>query len=230
MSLISTDILLIPFTVVLVPVQKGYRDACGTAVGLDLVGERWALLVVRELLAGPRRFSDLRRELPRASPNALSARLRELGEADVVRQRPMDPPANGQVYELTRWGHDLEPVLVALGDWALRSGHVDPDAHLSLGSVMLTVRTYWSGPEQGDIALRVLDETGRQDVHVRLGDGRATTRHGVAHAPDATITATAHAIVASMGTDGGPGIVAEGDAELVKAFWAGFAIPAPASR
>lgn len=210
------------------PVQKGYRDACGTAVGLDLVGERWALLVVRELLAGPRRFSDLRRELPLASPNALSARLRELTDAEVVRQRPMDLPARGQVYELTRWGRALEPVLVALGDWALRSGHVDPDAHLSLGSVMLTVRTYWSGPERGEIALRVLDQAGSQDVQVRLAGGRATTSHGQATAPDASVTGTAHAIIASLGASSDPGIVMEGDTELVKAFWAGFARPMPA--
>lgn len=207
------------------PIQKGYRDACGTALGLDLIGERWALLVVRELLAGPRRFSDLRRELPLASPNALSSRLRELTETGVLHQRTIEPPGHGQVYELTEWGYDLEPVLAALGDWALRSGRTDPTAHLSLGSVMLTIRTYWAAPEHGTIMLKVKDPIGCQNVHIELRDGRATTRHGSSASPDATIIGTAHAIIASLGNDNDEHVTVEGNSDLVDAFWSGFTFP-----
>lgn len=207
------------------PIQKGYRDACGTALGLDIVGERWALLVVRELLAGPRRFSDLRRELPLASPNALSSRLSELTETGVLCQRAIEPPGHGQVYELTEWGHDLEPVLVALGDWALRSGRTDPAAQLSLGSVMLTIRTYWAGAEQGVIALRVLDRAGCQNVQLCLRDGRASTCHGSPDSPDAVITGSAHAIIASLGTGSVADIDVAGNTDLVEAFWGGFVMP-----
>ena len=88
----------------------GYTDACRFAHALDLVGGRWALLVVRELLLGPKRFTDLRDGLPHVSPNVLSQRLRELEEAGVVRRRKLPPPAASRVYELTEWGAELEPI------------------------------------------------------------------------------------------------------------------------
>src|ERR1035441_5947714 len=87
--------------------HRTYRDACRFAHALDLIGERWALLVVRELLLGPKRFTDLRAGLPHASPNVLSQRLRELERAGVVLRRKLGPPAGSRVYELTEWGHEL---------------------------------------------------------------------------------------------------------------------------
>src|ERR687888_870608 len=98
---------------------RSYGDGCGIAHALDLVGERWALLVVRELLLGPKRFTDLRAGLPNASPNVLSQRLRELEEATIGRRRRLPPPAGSQVYELTEWGRELEPLVISLGAWAL---------------------------------------------------------------------------------------------------------------
>ena len=85
-------------------VSRTYDDACAAAHALDLVGERWALLVVRELLLGPKRFTDLRAGLPHISPNVLAQRLRELEGAGVVRRRKLPPPAASRVYELTPWG------------------------------------------------------------------------------------------------------------------------------
>ncbi|WP_033345228.1 winged helix-turn-helix transcriptional regulator [Catenuloplanes japonicus] len=117
------------------PTSRSYQDPCGIARALDVVGERWALLVVRELLLGGRRFSDLRRALPRSSSNMLADRLRELERHGVV-HRP-HPPA----YELTAWGRDLEPIVLSLGDWALR--HVPPPSgplHLSPVSILLFLR------------------------------------------------------------------------------------------
>ena len=83
---------------------RTYGEACGIPRALDVVGERWALMIVRELVLGPKRFTDLRTGLPHASPNVLSQRLRELEQAGVVRRRKLPPPAASQVYELTDWG------------------------------------------------------------------------------------------------------------------------------
>jgi DNA-binding HxlR family transcriptional regulator len=101
-------------------VKRSYEDSCGIARALDVVGERWALLVVRELLLGPKRFTDLRAGLPRTGPDMLAARLRDLEDAGVVVQRRLAPPAARTVYELTARGRELEPVLHALGRWGSR--------------------------------------------------------------------------------------------------------------
>ena len=101
--------------------MRTYGDGCGIAHGLDLLGERWALLVVRELLLGPKRFTDLREGLPNVSPNVLSQRLKELEHAGVLQRRVLPPPAASTVYELTDWGRELDAVVVQLGRWGARS-------------------------------------------------------------------------------------------------------------
>lgn len=114
---------------------RSYRDLCGIARALDVIGERWALLVVRELLLGPKRFADLHRGLPGMSQNVLTQRLRELEDAGVLVRRRALPPAAGLVYDLTPHGRDLEPVLLALGRWGSplpprpnSPGELSPDA------------------------------------------------------------------------------------------------------
>src|SRR3954452_5144800 len=96
---------------------RSYDDACGIARALDVIGERWALLVVRELVFGPKRFTDLQAGLRRVSPDVLAQRLRDLEAAGVVARRTLPPPAASRVYELTDRGRELEPVLRALGRW-----------------------------------------------------------------------------------------------------------------
>ena len=91
--------------------RRGYGDACGTAHALELIGERWALLVLRELLLGPRRFSELRADLPAISANVLTQRLKELEGRGLVRRRKLPPPASVQVYEATEWGLETAPVI-----------------------------------------------------------------------------------------------------------------------
>ena len=100
---------------------RRYEDGCATAHALDLLGERWALLVMRELMFGPRRFSDLRASLPALSANVLTQRLEGLEAAGVVRRTRLPPPASVQVYELTEWGREAEPIVLALGRWGARS-------------------------------------------------------------------------------------------------------------
>jgi DNA-binding HxlR family transcriptional regulator len=100
--------------------RRKYDQGCGSAHALDLIGDRWALLVVRELLLGPKRFTDLRDGLPGIGPNVLSQRLKELEEVGVLRRHVLPPPAASAVYELTEWGRELEDVLVQLGRWGAR--------------------------------------------------------------------------------------------------------------
>lgn len=123
------------------PTSRSYRDACGIARALDVVGERWALLVVRELLLGPQRFSDLRRALPGASSNLVADRLRELDARGVVHRRKLAPPAGSWVYELTQWGRELEPIVLALGSWGVRVPLPPAPTTLSATSVLLFLRT-----------------------------------------------------------------------------------------
>ena len=120
---------------------RTYGDPCGIARALDVVGERWALLVVRELLLGPKRFTDLRAGLPNLSPDVLSQRLRELEADGLVTRRRLPPPAGSKVYELTERGLELEPVILALGRWGT-SVPFPPDGHeLGPDSTILALKT-----------------------------------------------------------------------------------------
>jgi DNA-binding HxlR family transcriptional regulator len=121
------------------PTSRSYGDICPIARALDVIGERWALLVVRELLLGPQRFSDLRRALPGASSNMLTDRLRELEGHAVLRRRTLPPPAGSSVYELTERGRELEPVLDALGAWG-RAESPLANGSLSATSALLFLR------------------------------------------------------------------------------------------
>src|ERR1700712_4282179 len=119
--------------------RRDYFDGCGAAHALDLVGERWALLVVRELVLGPKRFTDLQTGLPGASPDVLTQRLKELTGAGVTRRRRLPPPAASWVYELTEWGADLGPVLLGLARWSSRSPGMRYDAPLGTDSLLLSL-------------------------------------------------------------------------------------------
>lgn len=121
------------------PTSRSYRDSCGIARALDLVGERWALLVIRELILAPQRFSELRQALPHISSNLLADRLRELEHNGVIRHR--QAPAEGpRLYELTEWGRKLEPMLLALGDWGIDAPQPPEPTALSATSVLIFLR------------------------------------------------------------------------------------------
>src|SRR3982074_3520190 len=124
--------------------KRSYDDGCAGAHALDLIGERWALLIVRELLLGPKRFTDLRAGMPGASADILAQRLRELTESGVVRRKRLPPPAGSDVYELTEWGADLEPVVTLLGQWGSRSASLNPAADSSVDSLVLSLRALFN--------------------------------------------------------------------------------------
>jgi DNA-binding HxlR family transcriptional regulator len=172
---------------VLVATTRTYGDGCAIAHGLDLVGERWALLVVRELLLGPKRFTDLKRGLPNASPNVVSERLRELERAGVVKRDKLPPPASSQVYALTDWGRGLEDTVVSLGRWATRSPSLPGDAPIGADSVVLALKARLDGADglRGTYELRL----GEDRFRVALSGSAVEVARGAADRPDATIEA-----------------------------------------
>jgi DNA-binding HxlR family transcriptional regulator len=179
---------------------RSYGDSCGIAHGLDLVGERWALLVVRELLLGPRRFTDLRTGLPGASANVLSQRLRELEQVGIVRRRKLAPPAGSWVYELTEWGGELEPMVIGLGTWALKSGGLDPAGALSVVSALLTLRTFFVAPLDDWRAVFEL-HFGDDRYTATVASGRVDIHPGSAIDADAVITSDPRTLVDLFGDD-----------------------------
>jgi DNA-binding HxlR family transcriptional regulator len=220
------------------PVQRGYRQGCGIARGLDLIGERWALLVVRELLLGPKRFTDLRAALPGVSPNALTDRLRELTQAGVLRRRQLPPPAASWIYELTDWGNELEPIVLGLGTWALGSPPTEQDNFVSVDSLMLAIRTYYAGtdPQAAPAVIHVtlMDDGNRQAFGVWLDSMTADVRHDVPTKPDATITTDTATMLAALGDEARlsaalktKAMTVDGDTQIVRRLITGVVVPEP---
>jgi DNA-binding HxlR family transcriptional regulator len=158
--------------------RRSYEDACGAAHALDLVGERWALLVMRELMLGPQRFSDLRAGLPGISANVLTQRLEGLEAVGVVTRKKLPPPASTQVYELTPWGYEAEPIFQALSRWGARSPHHDPSMPFSAASLILSLRTMFDPARAGRIDAWVGIKAGPESVLVRIADGRLDFARG----------------------------------------------------
>jgi DNA-binding HxlR family transcriptional regulator/putative sterol carrier protein len=166
---------------------RTYGDGCAIAHGLDLVGERWALLVVRELLLGPKRYTDLRRGLPNASPNVLSERLRELERAGVVRRRKLPPPAASRVYELTDWGRGLEDIVISLGHWAARSPSGLTDAPIGTDSLILALRSRFDPGAADGLRARYELRLGEDRFRIDVADEGIEVARGSADRADATI-------------------------------------------
>ena len=142
---------------------KWYQDACGTAFAMELVGERWSMLIIRELMLGGRRFSDLRASLPGISAKVLTERLAGLEQAGVLTRRKLPPPSASQVYELTEWGYLAEPAIQELGRWAAHSHQ--HDATLPLLRVF-----YGKRPLEEIEATGALKVTGDRDLARRFVD------------------------------------------------------------
>ena len=158
------------------PTSRSYRDSCGIARALDVVGERWALLVVRELVLAPQRFSELRHALPHVSSNLLADRLRELEHNGVVR-RGLAPAEGQRVYELTERGRKLEPVLEALGNWGIDAPQPAPPAALSATSVLIFLRGA-ARPDPAAPPLSCRLELDGRVWTVRLASGRVQVEPG----------------------------------------------------
>ncbi len=163
--------------------NRSYGDQCGVARSLDVIGERWALLIVRELLLGPKRFNDLLAGLAGASPNVISQRLRELSGSGVIRHRDLGPPARVRLYELTEWGRELEPVVLHLGQWGTRAP-LPEGARWGLDSLLLALQaTADPAVVKGRYELRV----GTDVFTVDGTSGSVRMRRGTADRPDAAL-------------------------------------------
>jgi DNA-binding HxlR family transcriptional regulator len=177
---------------------RTYGDPCGIARALDVVGERWALLVVRELLLGPKRFTDLRAGLPNLSPDVLSQRLRELEADGVVTRRRLPPPAGSKVYELTERGDELEPVILALGRWGT-SVPFPPDGHeLGVDSTILALKTVFDPAATDGKPMSVELRLDDQPFSVQVSDGSIDVARGSNDHPDAVLSASTMTIVALL--------------------------------
>jgi DNA-binding HxlR family transcriptional regulator len=166
--------------------KRSYGDSCGIARALDLVGERWALLVVRELVHGPKRFTDLRAGLPGVSADVLSQRLRDLERAGIVRRRTLPPPAPARVYELTAWGAELEPVLLALGRFGSRAPLAPEPPPLSVDATVMALQTTYrpAGGRRGESHYAL--SLGEDRFEIQAGD-ELIVRRGEARQPVAGI-------------------------------------------
>lgn len=215
---------------------RTYDDGCAAAHALDLVGERWALLVVRELLLGPKRFTDLRSGLPHASPNVLAQRLRDLEAAGVVRRGKLPPPAASKIYELTEWGRDLEPVIIALGRWGVRSPTKPPDAELGVDSLILSFRTMFDQDRAEGLEASYEFRIGEDRFRAEVAEGRLEIERGAGSDSDATVEADAGTLAALVydeleldGALSSGDLRIKGDRSVVERFLALFPLPEPAT-
>lgn len=212
--------------------MRSYQDGCAAAHALDVIGERWALLVIRELVLGPKRFTDLRAGLPKASPNVLSQRLRELEHSGVVTKRKLPPPAASQVYELTAWGAELEPILCALGRWGVRSPAMPFSNAIGVDSMVLALRTMFHSEPGASVSVQLW--FGHDHFAAVVADGSFTVERGELDAAEATVetdpetfkqVALGKAPIDPMLADGR--MTVYGDRGAVERFIEHFRLPMP---
>ena len=217
--------------------RRRYEDACATAHAMDLIGERWALLVMRELMLGPKRFSDLRAGLPGISANVLTQRLEGLETAGVLVRRKLPPPAAVQVYELTPWGYESEPIFQAMGRWAARSPSHDPTLPFSAVSLFLSFRTMLDPEQARDIDARIGFRIGAESFLVRLAESRLDVSRGALEEADPILTGTAPTLAAAVyggrkldALEAEGALSVEGDRVLAERFVTLFPLPPKAER
>jgi len=214
---------------------RWYNDACGTAFGLELVGERWALLVIRELMLGPRRFSDLRASLPGISAKVLSERLDGLEKAGVLARREQGPPAPARLFELTAWGYRAEAMLQEIGRWAAASPLHDPRLPLSPVSLMLSLRTMFDAAKAHGLAATIGFAIAGETFVAELSGGKLPIRRAevagapaVFRAPDAAVLAGLfYANLPVEQLEREAGLVIDGDRALALRFADIFELPPP---
>lgn len=213
---------------------RWYGDACAAAYAMEIIGERWSLLIVRELMLGPRRFSQLRAELPGISAKILTERLGKLEEADVLFRRTLPPPAQTRVYELTEWGKSAEPIMRELGRWAVQSPGHDPTLPLSPVSFMLSLRAMFDEEASGKQPTNARFDFGSSFFDVMFREGVLTVRRAddmdekeadiVFRAPSPNACLPVFYGDQSPG-DEGIQLTAEGDEGRIRDFIALFGLP-----
>ena len=206
---------------------RWYDDACGTAHALELVGERWSLLIMRELMFGPRRFSDLKASLSGVSANVLTQRLERLEGAGILVRRRLDPPASVQVYDLTAWGLEAEVFIREMGRWAARSPAHDGTLHLSAVSAMMSLRTMFDARKADGLDLDLGFEMGADRFRARVRDGILAIQRGGSDEAGTLVVAQPEAIAGAIYDPEGDlgALVTRGDPETARRFATLFDLP-----
>ena len=213
--------------------KRAYQDGCAVAHALDLVGDRWAMPIMRELMLGPKRFTDLRASLPGISANVLTQRLEELEAASVLIRRRLPPPAASQIYELTQWGRESEILFQVLGRWACRSPTMQPGQPMSNVSVVLSMRTMIDRSRIGDLDAVIGFRFGEEEFRALLKDGDFTIDRGSAQDADVLFNGDQNALAAvvygaTSFNDVAAALQIQGDHALAERFVRLFPLPAKA--
>ena len=206
--------------------KRRFDDACGLAHAMELLGERWAMLVLRELAYGPRRFSELKADLQGISANVLTQRLTELEQRGLVRKIKLPPPASVQVYEATEWGLEAVPVIASLGRWAARSPLHDPTLPMSHVSVLMSMQTLISPHRAEGMSARIGFRLGDATYVAHVHDGRFDVARCEADDCDVTFIGSPTDLAAVI-HGGAPfeTIKVEGDLALAQRFRTLFPLP-----
>ncbi|MES2271574.1 MAG: winged helix-turn-helix transcriptional regulator [Pseudomonadota bacterium] len=209
--------------------KRVYSDGCAAAHALDLVGDRWALPVMREMMLGPRRFSDMRAALPGLSANVLTQRLEELERNSIVQRRKLPPPASVQVYELTPWGLEAEELLKVMGRWAARSPHKEAGP-MSPVSIVLSMRTMFCAEQAKDLFLRVGLFFGMETYLAEIRNGTIAVDRGEIDDVDILFSGDHNAFVACLYgkvplADVADQLAVTGDRKLLERFLSLFPLP-----
>jgi DNA-binding HxlR family transcriptional regulator len=209
--------------------KRGYDDACGTALALEFVGERWSLLVIRELMFGPRRFGEIKANLPGISANVLTQRLESLEGAGIVTRRRLPSPANVQVYDLTDWGRDAEVAIREMGRWAAQSPRHNPLLFMSTASAMISLRTLIDWRAAADATMTVGFRFPDDAFVAALADGDLRITRGERADVDVRFTgdtmAMRRTIYGKEGFDGDGTLAMMGDESAARRFVDLFALP-----
>jgi DNA-binding HxlR family transcriptional regulator len=195
--------------------ERTYNQYCGVARALDLIGERWALLVVRELALGPKRFTDLRQGLPGIATNVLSLRLRQLERNGIVTRRLLPPPAPAQVYELTPNGRELVPIMLALGRWGARAmGPRSPEQAIRGEWLALALNAFFDPDAAESLNASIALDLDGERFTLRFDEGMLEVTPGANGPVDLTIEADTESLLQYLAGAPVP-LQAEGDRDLL---------------
>lgn len=205
--------------------RREYDQSCSLACALDRIGERWSLLIVRELSLGPLRFSDLVRNVGNAPTDVLTKRLRDLESHEIVRRRELDLPATGVAYELTEVGRGLERPMLELGRWGLHFERVDDVAHLAPTSLPNAIRVIAQPPADAQLTIGLRSDG--QSYSLRIEEGWIAASRGAAEDPDVTLAGEPADVLAAL-VAGGAGeqrVQVEGDRDALEQLRAMVVLP-----
>jgi len=213
-----------------VQTKRSYGQFCGVARALDVIGDRWTLLMIRELILGPQRYRDILDALPGIGTNLLARRLRDLDHAGIVQRRKLPRPAGSTVYELTHLGRELEPIVIALGRWGRKFlAHEQGKEIFQARYLLFALRANFVAKQARGITETYELRTGDEVVHARVQSGRLEVGEGPALEPDLVIEAPLEVLLAISRGDSEPGTeIGAGRLELkgkrssFRRFWAIF--------